>query len=383
AKKKLDHLWVYFPWNRLVILSYCDYYEAASDFDSAIRLLDKAIGRDKYFKFFHRRALVSRKSGRLNDSILDDYMSAIKVSDEKNIKVDYIRTIWAIKGMCPLLISQCDNLYQLKDKLTANELMLLASIDCDAGRISLAKRKAYEALKKDSEIFSKYQSLPVISLLYKFDENFSAFHIQDSIYDYILSGQDSFIDLIRGSNNSYAIVGNGPSEIDSKNGKEIDAKSIVVRFNAFDVSYPLSIDYGSKTDIWVKAGNYIDLPRRNISKFKCVVASGYNNVYRSTMGIDDYFDLYQNKIPTSLIPNRIYEELISRLGAMPSAGLAILYWIYKEIGPIPKGSVFGFSFGNQKSNSSQHYFLNTKSKSHYNHNWSKEGEVLREIVVDE
>ncbi|HDZ9160661.1 TPA: hypothetical protein RUY82_003349, partial [Vibrio cholerae] len=85
----------------------------------------------------------------------------------------------------------------------------------------------------------------------------------------------------------------------------------------------------------------------------------------------------------SLIPNRIYEELISRLGAMPSAGLAILYWIYKEIGPIPKGSVFGFSFGNQKSNSSQHYFLNTKSKSHYNHNWSKEGEVLREIVVDE
>ena len=52
-----------------------------------------------------------------------------------------------------------------------------------------------------------------------------------------------------GKNASIAIVGNGPYEIGSGKGDEIDAHDIVVRFNTYNTSQNYTKDYGKKTNI--------------------------------------------------------------------------------------------------------------------------------------
>ncbi|MCD9504152.1 hypothetical protein GLP37_18425 [Photobacterium phosphoreum] len=380
ARRKIDALWINFAWNRLLVLKYCDLYVLENDYSNAIRLLDKAIGRDKHWMLYHRKGLLLRSSGKLNHEVLDNLLKSYNLSKSVKVLIDYVKSSWAINGVTPELIKYCDILYRKKNDLASVDFILLSSIDCDAGRITLAKRKALEALDKDKNVFDKYQSLPVLSLLYTLDnDKYLYCKYAFDVINHIKNNSDILIDNLINAK-SFAIVGNGPSELESCNGDLIDSKDFVLRFNAYNTDYPLSIDYGSKTDAWMRAGNYIDLPRRSLNKLSFTIISGYNNIYRSTMGFDDYYDSFISNHPVTIIPNYIYEELIFKLNAMPSAGLAVLYYIYKNIGKIPKDSVFGFSYGNQPKNSSHHYFYNSKSKNHYNHDWNAEAIILAEII---
>ncbi|MFX5611356.1 glycosyltransferase family 29 protein, partial [Acinetobacter baumannii] len=79
--------------------------------------------------------------------------------------------------------------------------------------------------------------------------------------------QADFIDKIKRDKN-FAVVGNGPVEIGSKNGSIIDSFDIVIRFNNYNLDHEYSVDYGTKTTVWVKSGYYQDIDRRYNGQFE-------------------------------------------------------------------------------------------------------------------
>ena len=152
-------------------------------------------------------------------------------------------------------------------------------------------------------------------------------------------------DLIQ--NKTLAIVGNANNE--NENGKEIDSKDIVIRFNNF--SNDFKIHYGERTDIW--ASSFCDQIKSKENFFKHICCPlplhiyKHYKIYRTT----DINLLEQYAI--EFIPLEYYEHLISVV-PNPSTGLCLLFWIYKILGTLNKADLFGFSYF-EKVDGKMHY----------------------------
>lgn len=180
--------------------------------------------------------------------------------------------------------------------------------------------------------------------------------------------------------NSICIVGNSPSILNSKKGEYIDQHKIVIRFNEFSLD-GLEVDTGSKTDIWVVNKGLLsdsDLKKKRIHVPKWICCSN-NYLYKSKNYNSELFEPMLASIQTSVIPPWVFHNIIAKTGALPSSGLAILYWIYITTGkPIPKKNILGFShFGD--SNFQDHYFTGLDEKKHL-HDWDAEKYIIKEII---
>ncbi|GHV96302.1 hypothetical protein AGMMS50293_26220 [Spirochaetia bacterium] len=144
------------------------------------------------------------------------------------------------------------------------------------------------------------------------------------------------------SGKSIAVVGNGPYEIGTGNGKEIDSHDIVVRFNNFEINDDYEKDYGRKTSIISTTGfgsikdqyyyksDFIILPTSiywyNFSKEKRQFI--YKNSGIKMLNFDvQYFTYFRNKYNT-----------------VASTGTRILYYFYRNLNIIKDIHVYGFSF---------------------------------------
>ncbi len=186
---------------------------------------------------------------------------------------------------------------------------------------------------------------------------------------------DEFAKLVGAHRNSLCIVGNSPCELGSNNGAKIDAYDLVIRFNNFSVEKPFEKDYGTKTNIWVRSSPGSDVKNRDISGFGLIMFSGNFPHYRGQWKLHkDYAKTKQ----VEFFPSAIWHELIEQLQAPPSAGLLTLYTIFKQIGPIPRGNIFGFSPGQQISEESNAHYFDAANPG-IRHNWRKEQEILESI----
>ena len=153
---------------------------------------------------------------------------------------------------------------------------------------------------------------------------------------------------------SVAIVGNAQNIFDFTDGKEIDKKDFIIRFNRGFIIKPEC--QGKRTDFLITATNLSDY---DLSRFNAKYTANRSNNYHSNCDFT--------------INNRDRCLLAGALGSQPSTGfMAInicLYFGAKEI------NLYGFDFGNTET------WYHTQ-KEQCQHNYNKEQEVIKGYVVN-
>lgn len=155
-----------------------------------------------------------------------------------------------------------------------------------------------------------------------------------------------------------AVVGNGPFELDTNHGKEIDSHDIVIRFNNYPtIGY--NKDYGAKTDVWVRGGSLSVKDRPKIDQYQMIIwepdywhiAVQYNHLdllYRDVKRAEDKIVYLRNKPQWN-----IFEKTRN---ANPTTGFFIL-WLLKEIrGSFQDIDIYGMSFPYENTSAHGHYY---------------------------
>lgn len=166
-----------------------------------------------------------------------------------------------------------------------------------------------------------------------------------NLWDAFHEHTNDFENLIKGK--KVALVGNGPQEVGSGNGKIIDSYDVVIRMNKYIINHKTEKDYGKKVTIWV---NCEPIPEDLSLKGNfqlCVwlcnfyAASWYNLAITSKK-------LNQNKKVSSLDMMNLWKEVYQKTGIYcPSNGLNLIYLIKKINPDFSADDCFGFSFKEQ------------------------------------
>lgn len=185
---------------------------------------------------------------------------------------------------------------------------------------------------------------------------------------------ESIEQLIK-SSKRVVVVGNSPCEVGKTIGGVIDSADLVIRFNNYPTDKKFEKDYGKKTSIWVRSvGAWVE--ERSLNDFEAVVLSATNPMNRGFQDIHFHDHLESNNLFT-VFPESYQYDLISILGGPPSAGLMMVYWLYKLKGQVRKEDLFGFGFVDQLSGDVENI---GKSPAGVRHHWSSELEVFEKLV---
>jgi hypothetical protein len=181
---------------------------------------------------------------------------------------------------------------------------------------------------------------------------------------------------------SVAIVGNGGSLKEKKDGNLIDSFDVVVRFNNFHISEQYIKHVGSKTDFWSNTF-YKDIKsRKEDLPILCPLPlnmPGFTELYDTNISL-----MMSNFQKTTFIPEYIYQDLCelmpnhkTRKRKDPSSGLCMIFWFLESGFTITKNNLFGFDFF---SSTNHHYFSHGKSPSE-NHEGHVEKEILKSLII--
>ena len=166
-----------------------------------------------------------------------------------------------------------------------------------------------------------------------------------------------------------ALVSNSGSLLGSNQGERIDEFAIVARFNNYSTETSYVADVGQKTDVWVTS-LFVDIndPGRSFDAVFVPLPKQLEKRYqRQTLLQEAYASQIIN------VPLPTFERLL-KLVPNPSTGLAMLWWLYAEFGPIDPSRVFGFDFF--LGNGPHHYADNQTACLH---DGKREGEVFKQI----
>lgn len=193
----------------------------------------------------------------------------------------------------------------------------------------------------------------------------------------IVRSRERFESMLVANRYSFCLVGNAPTEINRGKGKIIDSKNLVIRINNYSLDFP--DDYGTKQDIWVRvANNEVSASRARDNQL--TIFAGNNFATKRKDAANYLLPLLLMRKDYTVIPSHIFQELIAKLGGLPSTGLALAYWIYKTIGPIPKEFLFGFSHLETNANFKAHYFVDDEKSGVHLHEWNKEIRIFNQIT---
>ena len=139
-----------------------------------------------------------------------------------------------------------------------------------------------------------------------------------------------------------AIVGNGPQELGTGNGKKIDSYDVVIRFNDFSSDEEFIKDYGSKTSVWAKCGYSAPIPKLDVDIHATRLSPYLMPMANKLEEYANYIKLDKNFI---YFPDRLYRELKENYGvAAPTTGLQMIYWVKKVNPYFSQNDCYGFSF---------------------------------------
>lgn len=317
-----------------------------------------------------------RKAGIFNDQILKRLLELqVNFLSRSDILYSNFQLLWDYNGMTYELRQQISLLLKIKEKLSINQILRIASCLTEMGEYSLARTIVHE-----TKFPYKIKSTGYIYLDGILGSEFKINNmVPFEIYNSLLQTQDEFISIIK--DGDFAVVGNSPTLLRSGNGKLIDSFKYIIRFNNFSVEGNYRDDVGSKTNIWVKSGYYRDINRKYNSNFQLIIQASNNPCFRTNSFIDFIDDAYFMDSKITFIPPNIYRELMHKIGRSPSAGLCILYWIYSIRGFIDSKQCFGFSMGSQAKNISEHYFSDYGKRTYQSHDWNQESKIMEYITI--
>jgi len=174
-------------------------------------------------------------------------------------------------------------------------------------------------------------------------------------------------------NKTVAIVGNGPYELETGNGKIIDSYDAVVRFNHFNIESQYKNDYGSKTNI------YSSLPRLT---YKC-----HSDIYILAESIHPFSKDFLNSLVNIdmakliVIPDAILIDIYKKYHfSWPSSGLRMVYYVKNILGnKFKKEDIFGMALRDNHVGIISDYFAKDKEPFWIFHNFDKELKVLQDL----
>lgn len=248
-------------------------------------------------------------------------------------------------------------LYQRKKDTLANKLVK------NVGRAYILKNTT------SPYIFNKI----VTHDIYKDDY----FHRGSSTFKTIVRTREKFERMLLDARDSFCLIGNAPTELNLGKGKLIDSKRLVIRINNYSLDFP--DDYGTKQDIWVRVANN-EIATTHAKSNQLTIIAGNNFATKRKDAANYLLPLMLMSKDYTIIPSHIFQELIGKLNGLPSTGLAVAYWIYKTIGPIPKEFLFGFSHLQESSNFKAHYFVDKEKAGVHLHEWDKEIRIFNQIT---
>ncbi len=186
-------------------------------------------------------------------------------------------------------------------------------------------------------------------------------------------------------NKTIAIVGNGPSHIGKKKGKEIDSHDIVIRINNYATDKSYAEDYGSKTDVWLVGcgGDDVLLKKEN---FKAVIF-GQDVRYFWGYHYDFYkYFILEKQIPCMYVPQDIVSEFQSNFNlTFGTTGGNFIYFLQKKLGTLKNVDFYGFNFCQEIPDEyATHYFpdqslAERKARSN-GHNFAQEALALKKLI---
>lgn len=374
ANKIIMDAWVNKPWHDALILGYVFLLEKKDLYLEACNFLELAIKKkptsiDVKLQY----VMMLKKSGIYNIRRTIEIVEGIleKRPNHSSARYFLCQFLWESQGTSPLLYDHISYLKKDFAKLSFTQQNFVCACLYELGRYTDVDQ-LYSSVR--DKILRKYFTLEMY-----FEYKFEGINSRVEKYNSILEFQRNFELSIKEAN-KLAVVGNAPCELGLNKGSLIDNSDIIIRFNNFVTGGDFAKDYGFKTDYWVKGGFFLDIQRKNIADLKGIIQSGNNTLFRNTSFDDFLFDADITLTPFFFIPPKVYYDLIGELNVSPSAGLSMLYWIYLIRGKVPRSWVFGFSFGSQVNNRSEHYFNNYNEKRFYPHNWDKEAIVLNNII---
>ncbi|WP_053070284.1 glycosyltransferase family 29 protein [Alkalihalobacillus pseudalcaliphilus] len=293
--------------------------------------------------------------------------------------IDYF---YKIKGATEEVLALVKRVMK-KEEPNAKKLMKYAAIFNDAGHYTKAIQLYQQAVELNAKVNEEHLYLGLHAMVSERKPHIvGASNDAYELFKQIKEGEQTFEQLVLQSKGDICVVGNSPCELGRRNGAAIDEHALVIRFNNYAVHHPFHLDYGRKTDIWVKSGFYTNVKKRPLEHYQHIVVSGTNLLHSNRYGYDLFIDSVSARIPTSIIPDAVMKELMDILEAPPSAGLAILYWLYQLNGPLKKDHIFGFSFTDQPENQNAHYFIDPSNRKIQHHHWRAERELYERLFEE-
>lgn len=190
--------------------------------------------------------------------------------------------------------------------------------------------------------------------------------------------KDVFGEFVRGR--SVAVVGNGPGNIKSGRGKEIDSHDVVIRFNNYPNDY--REDYGSRTDIWVRGAHKDVRDRYDIARYGLVLWE--MELFRNILEHPTHTDILFRD--TLFFPDKVtFISAETKRGLREDSGLILptsgaqTIWALKQArGNLDGVDVYGFS-GLDGTKDFGHYFDQLSDMS-VRHDVQAESAYLRSIL---
>lgn len=298
----------------------------------------------------------------------------------------YYRAKWVYYGLSKPIINFSKS--QLINKLNISQKMDVAAILCEGGAYAHALDLAKECLKSQPSIFRKKQYLRLSHLVAMEAHYLNSLPEDEATYisrlnecfERVNKDQSEFIKYLQKHKHSFAIIGNSPNSRGTKLGKEINTKSMVARFNSYDISLEKRTDVGQKTNVWIKSPTFEEVSRKLLHNLDVVMVTGTNHLDRSPSAYDFFRDFlpYKNLI-IGITPPELYTRVSTELSAPPSGGIQFLSLLKEVSGKIQKDNISGFSFSLNDALKGVNGEANQKLK--YNHNWAKEVDYIAKRIT--
>lgn len=203
--------------------------------------------------------------------------------------------------------------------------------------------------------------------------------LANRLIDMLDAAEGRFEELVLENADSCCIVGNAANVAGSHAGQSIDNNRLVIRVNNFPTGHPYADDYGRKLDVWVRMGFDDAVLRRPLKGLGHLVICGNNTRHRNSEGLNMLLPYLDAGVTVELVPPFVYRELLKRLGAVPSVGLATLWWAYRTLGPLRRSSAYGFSLVDNTDFVSRYPTGDVQGKLPSRHDWAAEGRLFETI----
>jgi hypothetical protein len=341
------------------------------NFQTALSWINQSIRCEETEESLLLRARISIAAGKVGPAVKRDFENACKLSNWATIAplMNYAKYKWEFEGPSKSLRNILDLLKN--KKLTFDQREVYAAMRADLFDFTHV-RSSLLILEKQSKGEFRIGNTLLAATAEMIDPGYWEYHGTDpqKIIDHVKDNMRIFEQKVRDAGRGVCLVGNSPCETGTGNGAIIDEMDFVIRFNRFANTESEFADYGRKRDVWVRMPRNFQIPNE-LSLNSCLtVISGIDPISRFSDSQFILSYLMKENENITVIPPGIYREVATKIGASPSAGLMLLYWVRALIGPLRREQAFGFNLTDQPKG--RDFQRGSSMVNVSRHNWEKE-----------